>query len=511
MEAETTANTPSISALTSTTTISGAQETSGGGSLSLRTLDIKHRVPDTNYVRWRVFTSTLDVLPSLQNLSLTGVGFRGADEDEDGAMAATMIVDMSMTSTIIPIVHHNHVPGHGHAVELGQQQHQKDPHLKSRTYPQIQSLSLTFCECPMSTMLDLNRALPQLESLELNKCRNNCLQVFEPEPPHQNNSANNNNGVNNNNTNNNHAHHQPHQYLHPQNHHGRTVPTPPPPAFPNLTQLKIMDRYQGHQVPIYEIIKTRPKLDSLEIQDITLNLESLMVMAGYCAEQGRFLRRFLLAPFWSLSNTRGFERLYEAPFLAKARHLFIQEELTEKILFASTLTTLYIDVGFGGEVIFENECAPVSVWNAVLRRLPNLSVLRIDRYVTDYALFDGLGRSPIPTPLLPEILAADTATSTALPSATSNALKATTSTALDLQGTTREDWSQERPFLQVLQLTFRDSFIVKTIDLDRELVQRFRFLEKLHFGCYRKPDDLDAYNHRWRPGLTVEHRRCLFK
>ncbi|KAF9964986.1 hypothetical protein BGZ70_005590 [Mortierella alpina] len=79
-----------------------------------------------------------------------------------------------------------------------------------------------------------------------------------------------------------------------------------------------------------------------------------------------------------------------------------------------------------------------------------------------------------------------------------------------------EDWSQERPFLQELQITFRDACQVQTKDLDRELVQRFRFLERLCFACYKRPEDLEeapesALKSMWRPGLVVEHRRYLNK
>src|SRR5690242_12364894 len=61
-----------------------------------------------------------------------------------------------------------------------------------------------------------------------------------------------------------------------------------------------------------------------------------------------------------------------------------------------TLTSLHIDAGFNDSQDFECDCSPIPVWNAVLRRLPKLELLRIDRFITDYSLFEGLGRTPPP-------------------------------------------------------------------------------------------------------------------
>ncbi|KAF9272964.1 hypothetical protein BGZ68_001956 [Mortierella alpina] len=424
---------------------------------------------------------------------------------------------------------------------------------RNRTYPHIRSLTLAFGECPSSTMQDLDRIFPNLSSLELNKCRNNWLQAFEPDlarhlhPPHIQHHQ--------------HQHQHPppyqqqqHQYQHHFQHHFQQLSIhqqtpvsklPPRPIFPHLTHIKLIDRHEGHQDLLFEIIKARPSLISLETQDVALNLDTLMSVAGFCAKEGRMMQRLSLAPFWSLAQTRGFEKLYEAPFLSQVRHLYIQQELSEKIQFASTLTSLHIDAGFNDNQDFECDCSPIPVWNAVLRRLPKLEVLRIDRFITDYSLFEGLGRTPPVASSPPNLTAEGHALCTSLGKGLEeqedgqaalkgeingdtdnsdihdpergddNSVLNLAKAAVDMPGHI-EDWSQERPFLQELQITFRDACQVQTKDLDRELIQRFRFLERLCFACYKRPEDLEeapesASKSMWRPGLVVEHRRYLNK
>ncbi|KAF9927996.1 hypothetical protein BGZ67_007214 [Mortierella alpina] len=530
-----------------------------GGLLSLRSLDIKHRVPDINYIRWRVFLSALDALPALRELSLTGIGLRGGDDSEDAILGQVAQGPIHMTTVGIVAPFNGGInvgPAGPHGVDsavdlLGPGSLEQANQTRSRAYPQMRSLTLAFGECPSSTMQDLDRIFPNLSSLELNKCRNNWLQAFEPDvarhlhPLHLQH----------------HHHHQhpppyqqqQHQYQHhfqqqhlQQSIHQQAPATklPSRPIFPHLTHLKLIDRHEGHQDLLFEIIKARPLLTSLETQDVALNLETLMSVASFCAKEGRMMQRLSLAPFWSLAQTRGFEKLYEAPFLSQVRHLYIQQELSENIQFASTLTSLHIDAGFNDSQDFECDCSPIPVWNAVLRRLPELEVLRIDRFITDYSLFEGLGRTP-PLAIAPSNFAGegdalctgfakgvvqedqqvalegeingDTDSSDLIhPRCGGDHDVMDPAEAQAAKPSLIEDWSQERPFLHELQITFRDACQVQTKDLDRELIQRFRFLERLCFACYKRPEDLEEapespLKSMWRPGLVVEHRRYLNK
>ncbi|KAF9202295.1 hypothetical protein BGZ49_007518 [Haplosporangium sp. Z 27] len=423
------------------------------GLRSLRSLDIKHRVPDVNYIRWRVFKSALDKLTNLQHLSLTGIGFRGGKDIADPAITTTAITTTTNLAPLAPftVSTNNNVTAtsanipHDHD-NLGDDDDDDDddeprsledgnPAL-SRLYPRLQSLSLTFCECPVPTMLDLDRIFPNLTSLEMNKCRNTWLHVFEPDPHN------------------------------PTSHLGISSPTSSVSSlqseihtvsttvkgsvtrrvpFPLLTRLKLVDRYEGHEDLIYEI------------------------------------------------------------------------ELTEKIIFSSTLTSLHIGAGFARDSVIEHDSVPT--WNAILRRLPMLETLKIDRYIKDYLLFEGLGRSlPIEnsTPKLQYDDSEDLKDTDAsgikegsleTESILSQSLPSKTSNSLIESPTMVQDWSMERPYLQELQITFRATCTVQTTDLDRELVQRFRFLERLYFSCSKRPTDLDDHKSAWRPGLVIEHRR----
>ncbi|CAO3574706.1 unnamed protein product [Mortierella alpina] len=548
-----------------TTKADGGAEGTKGGLLSLRSLDIKHRVPDINYIRWKVFLSALEALPALRELSLTGIGLRGGEESEDAILGHVAQGPINMTTvgilapfngginTVLPGPH-----GTDSAVDLlGPGTSELAKQTRIRTYPEMRSLTLAFGECPSSTMQDLDRIFPNLSSLELNKCRNNWLQAFEPDlarqlhpphlqhhqhqplhlhqPPHPYQQQQHQ-----------YPHHLQHQYLQQSIHQQLpAIKLPPRPIFPHLTHLKLIDRHEGHQDLLFEIIKARPLLTSLETQDVALNLETLMSVASFCAKEGRMMQRLSLAPFWSLAQTRGFEKLYEAPFLSQVRHLYIQQELTEKIQFALTLTSLHIDAGFNDSQDFECDCSPIPVWNAVLRRLPKLEVLRIDRFITDYSLFEGLGRTPPPANA-PSCFAGE---GRSCHPESAKGREGQTGQAAALEGKVYgenedsdafdpgcrdcqndigfmeahadkprviEDWSQERPFLLELQITFRDACQVQTKDLDRELIQRFRFLERLCFACYKRPEDLEeasegALKSMWRPGLVLEHRRYLNK
>ncbi|KAF9109076.1 hypothetical protein BGX27_008028 [Mortierella sp. AM989] len=536
----------------------------GCGFESLRSLDIKHRVPDINYIRWRVFKSALDKLPNLQHLSLTGVGFRGGKDIANPAIVTSATSNSAMTNTA-PLAPFTVSNANSTATVTAPTPHDQDglgdddddddddePRsledgnpASSRTYPHLQSLSLTFCECPVPTMLDLDRIFPNLTSLEMNKCRNTWLHVFEPDPHNPTShlgisspassvsslhSDINTNPTNANNFNNSAACTA-----------NRCVP------FPLLTRLKLVDRYEGQEDLIYEIVKNRPGLVSLETHQISLNIDTLLPMATHCTNESRFLTRFSLSPCWSNSSTRrDVERLFESPFLAKVNHLYVQQELTEKMFFSSTLTSLHIGAGFARDSVIEYDSVPV--WNAILRRLPMLEILKIDRSIKDFLLFEGLGRSPLPiensdsslqyngdsetngsanVPIIKDSVPAPSETLletnpaiSSSPSSSSTALSTSATLQQEQQQqqqqeqqeqqqqpTKVQDWTGERPYLQELHITFRVACVIQTADLDRELVQRFRFLERLYFSSAKKPVDLEDRKPIWRPGLVIEHRR----
>ncbi|KAF9419442.1 hypothetical protein BGZ76_004245, partial [Entomortierella beljakovae] len=431
----------------------------GPGFTSIRSLDIKDIVPDINYIRWKVFKSALDRLPNLQQLSLTGVGFRGGKDIANPALSASAASISAMATTTAPLVpftstitgnssattsilHHQNNHGDEEEDDDDEPHSLEDGNPTSiRVYPQLKSLSLTFCECPVPTMLDLDRIFPNLASLEMNKCRNSWLHVFEPDPhnptshlgvtlPDETATPDSNSNITNT--------------------KGNKVIVTRRVPFPLLTRLKLVDRYEGHEDLIYDIVRNRPRL-----------------------------------------------------------------ELSEKNFFSSTLTSLHIGAGFGRDGVIEHDS--VATWNAILRRLPMLETLRIDRYIKDYVLFDGLGRSihsedsdqdmqhngldDSNSSIIEEELGSSSGISTESSSISD------LSSSSQLQPSTIEDWTNERPYLQELQITFRPACVIQTVDLERELVERFRFLERLYFSSSKKPVDLEGRKTKWRPGFTIDYRR----
>jgi hypothetical protein len=137
--------------------------------------------------------------------------------------------------------------------------------------------------------------------------------------------------------------------------------------------------------------------------------------------------------------------------------------------FAGTLTSLHL--GGKADVITSPHATAL---NEILKRLPLLEVLIIERLLQGYAIFDGLGR--------------DTATSLS-----ELELSDASEQPEDLQKPIPPpEWIQERPFLHELQIyacsparpptTDAVVSLNDPLDLDElhsSVIQRFRFLEKL--------------------------------
>ncbi|KAF9580567.1 hypothetical protein BGW38_002726 [Lunasporangiospora selenospora] len=126
-----------------------------GGLDTLQSLEIRHRVPDINCIRWRTFKDALSSLPQLKRLSLTGVGFCAENEEHDDGFGGSAPLE---DRTIEPTVQ----------------------------FPGMQSLSLTLCRSTKTALQDLDRIFPQLTSLEINTSRSfSWLQAFLRYPLNQ--------------------------------------------------------------------------------------------------------------------------------------------------------------------------------------------------------------------------------------------------------------------------------------------------------------------------------------
>lgn len=101
--------------------------------------------------------------------------------------------------------------------------------------------------------------------------------------------------------------------------------------------------------------------------------------------------------------------------------------------------------------------------------------------------------TPTPTP-----------TSTPMPTPVSALSSATETTAVPAVATKPK---LETPFLEELHVAFEWDLDVSIADMDRELIQRFRLLEKLYVTSMRKPEGFAAFTEQARPGLAIVHRR----
>ncbi|KAG0055329.1 hypothetical protein BGZ83_008969 [Gryganskiella cystojenkinii] len=118
--------------------------------------------------------------------------------------------------------------------------------------------------------------------------------------------------------------------------------------------------------------------------------------------------------------------------------------------------------------------------NRLLRQFPRLIDLAITVYFQSYALFDSLGHCPGTTTERTHLLQID-----------SNV----------------NDWLEERPFLQRLSIRFDDGFRIVPEEFQREIVDRFRFLDSIQLVAEVKGEDenkvFEAWRRRLRPGLQL--------
>ncbi|GJJ69236.1 hypothetical protein EMPS_01582 [Entomortierella parvispora] len=495
----------------------------------LKTLNIKHHVPDTNTVRWNVLKAALDRLPALQSLFLTGFGFRRS-RDHQGGLIFEQDVDE-------------------HLLDNGHQRMEREWLRSHRSYPQMRTLSLFKGQCSKMNMLDLDRIFPMLTSLEVRHCELDWIEALEPldedTPPDLTPSVSS----------------LPISVPSSSSSLVSSLSAPLPSTQPlmdlsetnkvtwtgarrvpffDLQQLTIMALEEsGSRDLIPDLIKSRPRLTCINTRLITLSVDKLMDMESACTREGRFLESCGIQPPWLDSNRISpLEKWYQAPFLSKLRHLYIQQDISSTVTFGSTLSSLHIGQGYQHDCTFENDVVPY--WNSILRALPNLQILKLDRYLRNFLLFEGLGRAP---PKLHK-----TSASSLSSESSHRCSESDKEWHIGDDETKSEvhDCNLERPFLMEISIALRLSppestlpspapaslsatppsppmspmpsgtptrsqpLGVETADLDRDLIGRFRFLEKLHIQYVRRPENFEAWKRTWRPGLEVMFRERPF-
>ncbi|KAF9142682.1 hypothetical protein BGX30_002430 [Mortierella sp. GBA39] len=588
----------------------------GAGCGTLQSLDIKHRVPDINPIEWKALKAALDVLPCLRHLSLTGVEFTGgSDNNGEGGIVGGVGGTPQGFATLLNGGHPTLTPWHNtggvggtpqgfaallngghptltpwHNTPTGTSSSSlvsapKQPQPQQGIFPNIHSLSLSICDCPAATMQEINRVFPGLTSLELNRCRSNWFQVFEPDPsmpasPHLGPatasvtsfvspatnavSVSIATGISSS------------QVSHSTSSTAHSLaPVLPRVPFPELRHLKLTAR-QGYEILLFnlDLVAHRPYLTSIEIYDMSLKIETLSSLVSVCKAEGRFLKRWahsVSGAYMSLDEIQTYLswdeiQTNEVPSLSKVQHLYVQKPGV--LSFGSTLTSLHIGDEGNFRGTFAMRSNVIKTWNEILQKLPRLRVLKIDQLVKGYCLFQHLGRQPVgeiaccssktcsisegkgkeltpPTTMtmteegqgrekeekhqVGSFETSEGAWSIQVPSPSSTAEQPCRNTpgALPATETTKPAETStptpvptpatvlsvattpklETPFLEELHVAFEWDLEVSTADMDRELIQRFRLLEKLYVTSMRKPDAFTVFTEQTRPGLAIVHRR----
>ncbi|KAF8946329.1 hypothetical protein BGZ47_000808 [Haplosporangium gracile] len=576
-------------------TAAGAQgRQRGAGCETLQSLDIKHRVPDINPIEWKALKAALDVLPSLRHLSLTGVEFTGgADNNGEGGIVGGAGGAPQGLTAFFNASHSTLTPWHTTTTGTSSfLPSPMQPHQQQGIFPKIQSLSLSICDCPASTMQEINRVFPGLTSLELNRCRSNWFQVFEPDPsmpasPHLGPTTASvtsfvspasigvgvsiATGIS--------SSHVSHSISSTQTHAHPPAPVLPRVPFPELRHLKLTAR-QGYEILLFnlDLVAHRPYLTSIEIYDMSLKIETLSSLVSVCKSEGRFLKRWahsVSGAYMSLDEIQTYLswdeiQTNEVPSLSKVQHLYIQKPGV--VSFGSTLTSLHIGDEGNFRGTFAMRSNVIKTWNELLQKLPRLRVLKIDQLLKGYCIFQHLGHQPItesaccsnkvcsiaeakdrevvPTTATEGTMTEDGcakegehqagsfetfdgAWSIQVPSPSSTTdhlcrtiphalpateatelIEASTPTPVPVSSVTEMATMSaaptpklETPFLEELHVAFEWDLDVSTADLGRELIQRFRLLEKLYVTSMRKPDGFAAFTKQTRPGLAIVHRR----
>ncbi|KAK3848415.1 MAG: hypothetical protein J3R72DRAFT_428967 [Linnemannia gamsii] len=408
----------------------GQEQGRGAGCGTLQSLDIKHRVPDINPVEWKTLKTALDVLPSLRHLSLTGVEFTGG-VDNNG-VAGVPVAGINQPQGFAAILNGGGGGGYStpiswHTTSTGGTSNlsfstltSPRPLQQQGVFPKVQSLSLSICDCPAATMHEINRVFPKLTSLELNRCRSNWSQVFEPDPsmpasPHlvptpasvtsfvspASNSVSVNiaTGISSS-----HVSHSTSSATTTPSHSitSPAAPVLPRVPFPVLRHLKLTAR-QGYEIQLFnlDLVAHRPYLTSIEIYDMSLKIETLSSLVSVCKSEGRFLKRWahsVSGAYMSLDEIQTYlswdeVQTNEVPSLSQVQHLYVQKPGI--VSFASTLTSLHIGDEGNFRGTFAMRPSAITTWNEILQKLPRLRILKIDQLLKGYCLFQHLGRQPV--------------------------------------------------------------------------------------------------------------------
>ncbi|KAF9110591.1 hypothetical protein BGX27_006145 [Mortierella sp. AM989] len=356
---------------------------------------------------------------------------------------------------------------------------------RRRQYAKMETLKLSKCALNEGFMLDMNTFFPKLQALEIVGCSGTWQTVLErPLPiPHKRPSAST-----------------------------KSFDTIPQIVytFSELRSLVLWLEYQSGRTTLMNLARGRPHLSILKTDLLPITRTGLSELGEYCSAPqlpdptvatkisktvttstpitNKFKQLSLQTYSSPPLSPEVLEKFYGSACFRELEYIFIQASTLsiQMFPFAKTLRSLALG---GGETVLSQQSE--DILTDILRQLPVLEVLRIERYLTSYRVFSGLGREP--EPVASESDHADVASS-----------------ASNVQDWA---WANEPPFLLDLEfyvrfpieevhLAMSDGKTLSLETLQRQVLDRFRFLErlKLHVNARHTQLALPAYTEleSWR-------------
>ncbi|KFH70726.1 hypothetical protein MVEG_03574 [Podila verticillata NRRL 6337] len=313
----------------------------------------------------------------------------------------------------------------------------------SLSFPRLQSLTLKNGELSLARIKVLHQLFPQLHTLELDGCSGDWLPALMEDPLPEA------------------VQEQLDQQL---QHHA---------LFSELRSLKVWLVFQSGRKRLLDMVLGRRHLHTLGTDILPMFKGVINQLAEHCSAAGHRFTHLTVQTYITGGHTvEELEKFYNAECFRYLQYVFMQtwDHTINMFPFAGTLTSLHL--GGKADVITSQHATTL---NEILKRLPLLEVLIIERLLQGYAVFDGLGRDD--TTSLSELKLSE----------------ASEQPEEDLQKPIPPpEWIQERPFLHDLQIyacpparpptTGPVVSLNDPLDLDElysSVVQRFRFLEKL--------------------------------
>ncbi|KAI1296101.1 hypothetical protein EDD11_007539 [Mortierella claussenii] len=275
--------------------------------------------------------------------------------------------------------------------------------------------------------------------------------------------------------------------------------------FKELRSLTLWIEFQSSRARLVNLVRGRPHLTSLETDVLPITREDLLELSLYCSQviprnssdlgqlsvfqsmaietkrkasvppvalNNKFKRLAVQTYASPVMSTEALNLFYTAPCFLQLEHVYIQTRDLSMDLFPFAKTLCSLNLGGMDAPLQISERLEL---NQILRQLPALQILKIERNTESYDIFKGLGRDPGPL----------------------TAQKQQSSSA---------DWSGERPLLRELKLFVCPFKIVDMtapfakgddgvalgspmeVDLhrlQRRVLDRFRFLEQVHLKAHK--------------------------